>query len=88
MLEFEENIKVKIRQHIFKATLSDGDIIKDESLIFELGLLNSMGLLYLIDFIKVEFDVDVTDNELIKENFECINNITSFVNNKLKKNPN
>ena len=85
MLEFEENIKVKIRQHIFKATLSDGEIIKDDSPIFELGLLNSMGLLYLIDFIKKEFDADVTDNEPTKENFENINNITSFVNNKLQK---
>lgn len=72
-----------IRQYIAKAALIDHEAVQSETLIFEQGLLDSMGLLFLIEFIKTEFNVDVTDNELSKQNFETVNNISSFVYNKL-----
>jgi acyl carrier protein len=82
-MESETRLLEKIRNYISKATLLNDDAIKNDTLIFELGLLDSMGLLFLIDFIKSEFNVDVNDAELIKENFESVNNISEFVYNKL-----
>jgi len=81
----ENSIKIHetIRQYIAKAALTDQELIKNDTLIFEQGLLDSMGLLFLIEFIKMEFNVEVNDNELLKENFETVNNISLFVNNKL-----
>ena len=72
-----------IRQYIAKAALTDLEAIKNDTLIFEQGLLDSMGLLFLIEFIQLEFNVEVNDKELSKENFETVNNISSFVYNKL-----
>lgn len=72
-----------IRQYLAKAALLNDDAIKDDTLIFEEGLLDSMGLLFLVEFIKEQFDVDANDNELITENFESINNISSFVCKKI-----
>ena len=77
-------IAEQIRQYITEASLSDKDSIKDETLIFEQGLLDSMGLLFLVQFLKDEFMIETSDHELERENFESINAIASFVNKKLE----
>lgn len=38
-----------------------------------------MGFLFLIDFLKEEFKIEVEDNELVDENFKSINNISEFI---------
>ena len=58
--------------------------IKDDTLIFDLGLLDSMGLLFLIEFLNENYQVEVDDDELNPKNFESINSIASFVEGKLK----
>ena len=75
--------KNKVREYILGATLSNIDSIADDTLIFESGLLDSMGLLFLIEFLKEEFDITTNDDELIVENFESINNIVGFIESKL-----
>jgi acyl carrier protein len=75
-------IKNKIREYIIKSTFDDVKKIKDETLIFEEGVLDSMGLLFLIEFLDENFGVKVSDEELNPKNFESINNIVAFVNNK------
>ena len=76
-------IKDKIREYIVKSTLANVESISDDTLIFESGLLDSMGLLFLIEFLKDEFDITTNDDELIVENFESINNIVDFIESKL-----
>lgn len=82
-MEALKKIQEAIRQYIANAALTNNESIKNDTLIFEQGLLDSMGLLFLIEFIHKEFNVEVKDNELLKENFETVNNISSFVYNKL-----
>lgn len=75
--------KSKVKDYILKSTLADVKSISDDTLIFEEGLLDSMGLLFLIEFLKEEFNVETNDDELIVENFESINNIVSFLERKI-----
>ncbi len=82
-METKINVHELIRQYVEKSTMTEKGAIKDDTLIFDEGLLDSMGLLFLVEFIKDNFDVEADDDELIKENFESINSISSFVNNKL-----
>lgn len=82
-METEINTREKIKHFITKSASLDIDTLPDDELIFEQGLLDSMGLLFLIDFIKEEFNVEVKDNELVVENFESVNHIASFVCKKL-----
>ena len=78
------NLREKIRDYIIEASLSNAELVKDETLIFEQGLLDSMGLLFLVQFLKEEFKVETDDFELDRENFESINAIVSFVDRKLE----
>ncbi|WP_417855712.1 acyl carrier protein [Xanthomarina gelatinilytica] len=76
-------VKAEIKKYILEASLSDVKNVDDDALIFENGLLDSMGLLFLIEFLGEAFQVEVSDDELNPKNFESINNIVSFVSNKL-----
>lgn len=77
-------LKEEIKKYILEASLSDAKDIQDDTLIFEVGLLDSMGLLFLIEYLKENFEVEVEDEELNPENFESINSITAFVEEKIK----
>ncbi len=81
-MEIAIDIKNKIREYILESTFDDVKKITDETLIFEEGVLDSMGLLFLIEFLDENFGVKVSDEELNPKNFESINNIVSFVNDK------
>ena len=83
-MEKESTIKEGVKKYVLEASLSDVKDLKDETLIFEEGLLDSMGLLFLIEFLNEEFKVEVNDEELNTKNFETINSIVSFVANKIK----
>jgi acyl carrier protein len=76
-------IKNKIREYIIKSTFDDVKKITDETLIFEEGVLDSMGLLFLIEFLKEEFQIITNDEELVVENFQSINNIVAFMHHKM-----
>lgn len=82
-METQIDTKSKIRTYILETTLAETENIKDDTLIFETGLLDSMGFLFLIEYIKEEFGVETNDDELIVENFQSVDHISEFLNRKL-----
>ena len=77
------NISIKIKQYIIKQSFSQEKDIQYDTLIFENSLLDSMGFLFLIDFLKEAFNMEVDDVELVDNNFKSINSISDFVLTKL-----
>ncbi len=75
-------IKEKIKSYIQSITHADSDKIKDDSLFFREGYLDSMGFIMLITYIEDEFAFKTNDSELVEENFESINAITSYILSK------
>lgn len=78
-------ITKELTKYISGESLTDINSLKDDTLIFENGLLDSMGLLFLIEFLKDKYGMEVTDEELNPENFESVNRIVSFIESKSKK---
>ena len=78
-------MKQEIKNYIIEVSLEDVNKIKEDTLIFDIGLLDSMGLLFLIEFINEKYKVEVDDDELNPKNFESINSIVDFVEGKLLK---
>ena len=76
-------IKSKIKEYIVETSYVSLDKVKDESLIFIEGLLDSMGFIMLISFIEETFGVKAKDSELLENNFESVNAIARFVKSKL-----
>lgn len=79
----EKEIKYRLHKYIVKETMSDSDQIKDDTLLFEEGIFDSIGLLLLIEFIKEEFNVSTSDEELLIENFESLNSMVNFISGKI-----
>jgi acyl carrier protein len=77
-----EVVKEKVRAYIKQSVHVDSNKIKDSSLIFKEGFLDSMGFIVLITFLEDEFKIKTNDSDLIEENFESIDAITDFVGRK------
>ncbi len=56
----------------------------DESLL-QRGVIDSVNILQLLAFLEEKFLIKVKDEELIPENFETINTITSLIQRKLSE---
>jgi len=57
------------------------DLAGSASLI-EAGLIDSTGVLELVGFLEERFDIRITNEELLPENLDSIDNIVAFVTKK------
>ncbi len=79
----ETQIKEKIHKYIADTTFADVSIIKDDTLLFDEGIFDSMGLISLITFLEDEFNIKTEDTDLVVENFESITAINKFVSSRM-----
>jgi acyl carrier protein len=61
------------------------EILNSESLL-EKGIIDSTGILELVNFIEDSFNIQVDDSELLPENFDSFDNVANYV--MKKTNPN
>ncbi len=55
----------------------------DDDSFLEKGMIDSMGVLTLVDFVKDKYAIAIEDEELIPENWDSVRRITLFVEKKL-----
>ena len=80
------DVKSVIRTFIVENYLFGDDEGLEESTSFlDEGIVDSTGILELIEFISEEFSITVEDEELIPENLDSINNVTAFIGRKTGK---
>jgi acyl carrier protein len=82
-METTTDIKNMIRQYVIETSYANLEQVKDESLIFSEGILDSMGFILLINFIEDSFGIKARDSELLEDNFESINAMANFIERKL-----
>ena len=78
--------KEKVRNFIIEnfmfgredATLNDEDPFIDE------GIIDSTGFLEIIGFIQDEFSFEVSDKELIPDNFDSVNKLVAYIGRKVQ----
>ena len=56
--------------------------VTDTEALLESGILDSMGVLEVVEFIEREFQIKVSDDELLPENFGSVRQISDFVDSK------
>ena len=76
--------KSKIRAFIVENFLFGNDEgLKDETSFLEEGIIDSTGVLELVDFIEEKYSITIEDEELIPENLDSINNVTRYLETKI-----
>jgi acyl carrier protein len=56
--------------------------INYEDSLLEAGVIDSLGIMKMLAFLSDEFQITVEDEEVIPENFETINAISSYIEKK------
>ncbi|MCK7528364.1 MAG: acyl carrier protein [Ignavibacteriales bacterium] len=57
--------------------------LANDTPLFEKGIIDSTGVLELVAFIEDNFNITVTDEELVQENFSSLNAMKNFCNPKI-----
>ena len=83
-MELDE-IQKQIREFIVETFLfgEDAEDLKDDDSFLETGLIDSTGILELIQFLEESFEIEIEDEEMIPENLDSIARVTGFVGSKV-----
>ena len=80
------DIKDQIREFVLENARSKGiNEVGDEQSLMESGIIDSLGIFRLVAFLEDNFRVRISDDEIIHENFQTINEIERFVSAKQAK---
>jgi len=74
----------ELREFIFNNFLmarTDIELLDSDSL-YNKGIIDSTGVLELVDFVEEKFNVKFADEELVPENLDSINNICRYLERK------
>ncbi|OPY17383.1 acyl carrier protein [Syntrophus aciditrophicus] len=76
--------KLKIREFIQTEIMKKGDLsgVKDSDSLIESGIIDSLGIQILLEYLEKSFSVSISDDELVPENFESIDAIAEFIGKK------
>ena len=77
------SVEQKLRTIVTETFLvgSNTELHGDDSFI-ETGIIDSTGILQLVEFLEQEFGIKVEDEDLIPENLDSINRLVAFVGRK------
>ncbi len=79
-MEIENSIRQFIVKNLYFA---EDDFIPDDASFLETGVVDSMGVMELVAFVQSQFGVEVTQEEIVVENFDSIRKLADFVRRKL-----
>jgi acyl carrier protein len=80
------NMHDQIRNFIVKTFLfGDDGVLTDTIPILETGIVDSTGLLEIIQFLETTYGITIEDDELRPANLNSIENIVCFIMGKKKK---
>ncbi len=77
-------LKLEIRSFITENFLygADDGSLKDHASLLANGLIDSTGVLELVSFVESKYSIAVSDDELVPDNFDSVNNLSSFIQRK------
>ena len=80
------SIEKTIREYVLENYLftDDQNELSNNDSFLEKGILDSTGILEIINLIEDEYSISVEDDEMIPENLDSVDHIVAFVNKKQK----
>jgi len=73
-------IRQKLRNFVAETFLfGDGEGLRDDDSFIEKGIIDSTGILQVVDFVEQEFGLRIREEDLLPENLDSIEQLTGFV---------
>ena len=76
-----ELVSESIRKFLVRQFPATKNVSNDEPLLKN-GFIDSLGILEVVTFVENEFNITVSDEDLLPENFGSVQNIAAFVQSK------
>lgn len=78
-------LKTELRDFIIQNFLygQEDNGFTDNDSFLEKGIIDSTGVLELVSFIEGKYEISVADEELIPDNFDSLNKLSTFISNKI-----
>ena len=78
------SIRASLRRYVLENHLftDDESRLKDNDSFLETGILDSTGIMELILFIEETHQLKVTDDEMVPENLDSIDNLVAYIERK------
>lgn len=77
------DIKEQVRQFIVSNFyVADPAALNDDASLLDAGIVDSTGVLEVINFLESTFGITVEDSEMLPDNLDAVNRIAAFVQNK------
>jgi acyl carrier protein len=78
-----DEIEGQVREFLVSNFLFDPNATLDAGAsLLENGVVDSTGMLEVIQFLEATFDIQVDDMEVLPENLDSVRNLTSFIGRK------
>lgn len=77
-----EYIAGEVRGYIVESFLLDPDELTAQTSLIGSGVIDSTGMMEVVDFVEESFGIEVDDRELIPENFDTVERLANFVISK------
>ncbi len=80
-----ESISSEIREFIVQNFLfGDDQGLQDDTSFMQSGIIDSTGILELVNYLEQTHGIKIQDDELIPENLDSINNLNQFLQKKVQ----
>lgn len=79
-----------IRKFILENFLfdADEDALKNDDSFLEQGIIDSTGVLELVEWLEEQFNIKIEDDELTPENLDSVTLISAFIEKKIRSSTN
>ncbi len=79
------DIRYTLREFVTDTFLATAgmDTFEDADSFMDTGIIDSTGVLELLEFIEEKFNIKIEDEEIIPDNLDSLNNVTSFIEKKV-----
>jgi acyl carrier protein len=79
-----EQVKLTVKKYISETFLfNNAESLLDETSFLESGIIDSTGILELINYLQSQFNLKINDSEMMPENLDSLDNIAQYVTKKL-----
>lgn len=76
--------KAQVREFIVENFLfGEDENLQDETSFLDEGIIDSTGILELVNFLEETFSITVEDDELVPENLDSLTNLEAYLQKKL-----
>jgi acyl carrier protein len=79
-----EKLDKKIKDFVVENFLfGDEEGLNGQTSFMENAIIDSTGILELVDFLENDFNIEISDDELLPENLDSIDNVVNFLEMKM-----